>query len=336
MAGIVPKVRLGHNGPMVGIQGIGCMGMSEFYGASDDAESLATLDHALDLGITMLDTADMYGRGHNEELIAKLLRRRRNEMVIATKCGFERRDDDAKYIVVNNRPDYIRQAAEASLRRLGIDVIDLYYLHRRDPAVPLADSIGAMAELVTAGKVRHLGICSVTGDELREAHAVHPIAAIQSEWSLFSRDVEATAVPAAAALGVAFVPFSPLGRGMLAAPAPGAAGYEADDIRNMLPRFTGEAGESNARLAAEVARLAAMRGVTPAQLALAWVHMQSRVQGLTVVPIPGTRKQSRLEENVAAAKIELTDSELATLAPLAAVVQGERFAMSAVQGGKSA
>ena len=322
MSETIPTTRLGARGPIVGVQGLGCMGMSEFYGASDDAESLATLEHALDRGVTLIDTADMYGLGKNEELIGPVVRARREEVVIATKFGFERRPDDPTYFGKNNRPEHIRAAAEASLRRLGVEVIDLYYMHRRVPEVPLADSVGAMAELVKEGKVRHLGLSEVSAEELREAHAVHPITALQSEWSLFSRDVEASVVPAAAALGVAFVAYSPLGRGMLT--GEGSAGRAGTDIRNWLPRFTGENGDANAQLVAQVRALAAARGVTAAQLALAWVHHRAEVHGLTVVPIPGTRKRVRLDENVEAATLSLTPAELAALEPLAAAVMGAR------------
>lgn len=309
------------NGPVVGVQGLGCMGMSEFYGPSDEVESLATLNLALDMGINLIDTADMYGFGRNEELISKVVRARRDEVCLATKFGIVRHADKPHFFGINNRPEYIRECVEASLCRLGVDVIDLYYMHRRDPAVPLADSVGAMADLVKAGKVRHLGLSEVTAGELRDANAVHPIAALQSEWSLFSRDAEAAVVPMAAKLGIAFVAYSPLGRGLLTEMAPV---YGEGDFRSARPRFTGETGAANARLVAQVRALAAARGVTVGQVALAWVHQRAIVHGLTVVPIPGTRKRSRLKENADAAALLLSAAELAALEPLAAAVQGDR------------
>ncbi len=312
---------LGKGGPVVGVQGLGCMGMSEFYGASDEAESLATLELALDMGINLIDTADMYGIGRNEEFIGPVMRARRADVCIATKFGIVRRADKPHYFGVNNRPEYIRESAEASLRRLGIDVIDLYFMHRRDPSVPLADSVGAMSDLVKAGKVRHLGLSEVSADELREANAVHPIAALQSEWSLFSRDVEASVVPMAANLGIGFVAYSPLGRGLLTEMVPV---YGEGDFRNSRPRFTGVNAASNARLVTQIRALAVARGITVGQVALAWVHQRASVHGLTVVPIPGTRKRSRLEENAGAATLVLSAKELAVLEPLAAAVLGER------------
>jgi len=320
-AKIIPLTALGKNGPSVGVQGFGCMGMSEFYGASDEKEALATLDLALDLGVTMIDTADMYGIGHNEELISKVVRARRKEVFLATKFGIVRRADKPAYFGVDNRPEYIRTAVDASLRRLGVDVIDLYFMHRRDPKVPLADSVGAMGDLVKTGKVRYLGLSEVNAEELREAHAIHPITALQSEWSLFSRDAEAKVAPAAAGLGIAFVAFSPLGRGLLTGVAPG---FGEGDYRVSRPRFIGESGAANAQLVAQIHALAVRRGVTAGQVALAWVHQRASVHGLTVVPIPGTRKRSRLEENAKAATLILSREELETLEPLAAAVQGAR------------
>ncbi|WP_223837879.1 aldo/keto reductase [Streptomyces venezuelae] len=321
----IGRVRLGADGPEVGVQGLGCMGMSEFYGDTDEAAARDTLDAALAAGVTLLDTADIYGRGRNEEFLAPFLAAHREEVVLATKFAIERTDDPHHRGIRNDRR-YLRQAVEASLKRLGIETIDLYYMHRRDPAVPLAESVGAMAELVAEGKVRHLGLSEVTGAELREAHAVHPIAALQSEWSLFSRDVERSAVAAAAELGVAFVPYSPLGRGFLTgAFADAGADLSAGDFRRFQPRFTGDNARSNAALLAPVREIAAGHGATPAQIALAWVHQRAEVHGLTVVPIPGTRHSGRLAENVAAARITLTPAELAALEPLAAEVAGDRY-----------
>ncbi|MGE7388116.1 aldo/keto reductase [Streptomyces sp. NPDC004126] len=321
----IERAELGKGGPVVGVQGLGCMGMSEFYGATDETAARETLDAALAAGVTLFDTADVYGRGANEEFLAPFVAAHRDEITLATKFAIERNDDPV-YRGIRNDRAYIRQAVEDSLRRLGVDVIDLYYMHRRDPQVPFAESVGTMAELVREGKVRHLGLSEVTGPELREAHAVHPIAAIQSEWSLFSRDVERSAVGAAAELGVAFVPYSPLGRGFLTgAFADAAADLSADDFRKYQPRFTGENARTNAALLAPVREIAAAHGATAAQVALAWVQQRAAVHGLTVVPIPGTRKPGRLLENTAATRITLTDAELALLEPLAGQVAGTRY-----------
>ncbi|GGK50146.1 aldo/keto reductase [Nocardia camponoti] len=308
----------------VGTQGLGCMGISEFYGDSDLAESRATLDHALDAGVTMFDTADMYGDGHNEEFLADFVRANREKVVIATKFGIVRKADDPTYRGFDNSASYIRSAVDASLRRLGIDTIDLYYMHRRDVRVPIEETVAAMASLVEAGKVRELGLSEVTGDELRAAHAVAPIAAVQSEWSLFSRDVERTAVPAAAELGVAFVPYSPLGRGFLTGSFT-ADNLASNDFRRHQPRFSGSNAEHNAALLAPIAAIAETRGISKAQVALAWVHARAEVHGLSVVPIPGTRKRSRLDENVAAASVVLSAEELALLEPIAEQVAGTRY-----------
>ncbi|MFF7180890.1 aldo/keto reductase [Streptomyces sp. NPDC008121] len=322
----ISTVRLGTDGPETGVQGFGAMGISEFYGDTDEAAARDTLDAALEAGVTLIDTADVYGQGANEEFLAPFVAAHRDEIVLATKFAIERRADDPHYRGINNDPAYIRKSAEASLRRLGVETIDLYYMHRRDPAVPLAESVGAMAELVREGKVRHLGLSEVTGAELREAHAVHPIAALQSEWSLFSRDVERGAVGAAAELGVAFVPYSPLGRGFLTGAFVDASkDLSAGDFRKHQPRFTGENAERNAALLEPVLKIAAAHGATAAQIALAWVQQRATVHGLTVVPIPGTRKRARLEENAAATRITLTDAELAELEPIAARVSGDRY-----------
>ena len=319
-------VALGTDGPQVGVQGLGCMGMSEFYGPSDIDESLKTLDRALELGVTLFDTADIYGLGHNEKLIGPFVRANRDEVVIATKFAVLRKADDPSYRGIDNSPAYIRTAVENSLQRLGIDTIDLYYAHRRDPRVPVEEMMGALAELIQEGKIRQIGLSEVTGDELRAAHAVHPVAALQSEWSLFSRDVERSAVPAAAELGVTFVPYSPLGRGFLTGSFANAEQLSENDFRRSQPRFTGENAARNAQLLTPIAKIAAARGVTPAQVALAWVHQQADVHNLRLVPIPGTRKRSRLEENVAAATLRLTAEELAELEPIAASVVGGRYA----------
>ncbi|MFE7745997.1 aldo/keto reductase [Nocardia sp. NPDC057455] len=331
--GTLPTTTLGAGGIQVGTQGLGCMGMSEFYGPSDLTESRATLDRALELGVTLFDTADVYGTGHNEEFLSDFVGAERDRLVIATKFGIVRKADDPAYRGFDNSPAYIRDSVEASLRRLRVDTIDLYYMHRKDPAVPIEETVGTMAELVRDGKVRALGLSEVTGDELRAAHAVHPIAAVQSEWSLFSRDVERTVVPAAAELGVTFVPYSPLGRGFLTGSFTGTA--DAKDFRSSMPRFTGENAVRNAELLGPLRAIAEARGITPAQVALAWVHAQAGAHDLAVVPIPGTRSRTRLAENVAAATIALTPDELATLEPIAGQVAGTRYAdMSFTSAGR--
>ncbi|MDQ0984239.1 aldo/keto reductase [Streptomyces sp. V2I9] len=321
----IATVELGAGGPQVGVQGLGCMGMSEFYGETDERSARDTLDAALEAGVTLLDTADAYGRGANEEFLAPFVRAHRDEITLATKFALVR-TDDPHYRGISNDPAYIRTAVEASLRRLDTDVIDLYYMHRRDPAVPLADSIGALAELVRQGKVKQLGLSEVTGPELREAHAVHPIAALQSEWSLFSRDVERSAVGAAAELGVTLIPYSPLGRGFLTGAFTDAGKDLGEgDFRKHQPRFSGGNARTNAALLEPVRTIAAAHGATPAQVALAWVHQRAEAHGLNVVPIPGTRQRGRLLENVAATRLTLTPDELAALEPIADRVAGDRY-----------
>lgn len=322
--GRIATVELG-GGPRVGVQGLGCMGISEFYGDTDEAAARDTLEAALEAGVTLFDTADIYGRGANETFLAPFVAAHRDEITLATKFAIER-TDDPRYRGLRNDPAYIRQAVEGSLRRLGTDVIDLYYMHRRDPLVPLAESVGAMAELVRQGKVKQLGLSEVTGAELREAHAVHPISALQSEWSLFSRDVERSAVGAAAELGVTLVPYSPLGRGFLTgAFADAGKDLAEDDFRRRQPRFTGENARTNAALLEPVHKIAAAHGATAAQVALAWVQQRAEVHGLTVVPIPGTRRRSRLLENVGATRLILTPQELELLEPIAGQVAGDRY-----------
>lgn len=284
--------------------GLGCMGMSDFYGPADERASLAVLDRALDRGVNLLDTADMYGSGANERLLAQVLARRRSEVVLATKFGFERAPDGT-VTGLNGRPDYVARACDASLRRLGVDHVDLYYLHRIDPAVPVEDTVGAMARLVAAGKVRHLGLSEASGITLHRAHAVHPIAALQSEYSLWTREVEADALPACRALGVALVAYSPLGRGFLAGAIRQADDLPPGDWRRGLPRFAPDSLAANRALADALAAIAAARGCTPAQLALAWLLDR----GSDIVPIPGTRRIERLEENLAAAQITLDAEE---------------------------
>ncbi|MEU0128998.1 aldo/keto reductase [Streptomyces sp. NPDC006289] len=324
--GKIATAELGDGGPRVGVQGLGCMGISEFYGDTDEAAARDTLEAALEAGVTLFDTADVYGSGANETFLAPFVGAHRDEITLATKFAIERSDTDPNHRAVRNDPAYIRQAVEASLRRLGTDVIDLYYMHRRDPLVPLADSVGAMADLVREGKVKQLGLSEVTGAELRQAHAVHPIAALQSEWSLFSRDVEHSAVPAAVELGVALVPYSPLGRGFLTGAFADAGKELSDgDFRRNQPRFSGENAKTNAALLEPVHKIAAAYGATAAQIALAWVQQRALVHGLTVVPIPGTRKRSRLLENAAATRLTLTERELDALEPIAGQVAGDRY-----------
>ncbi|WP_432840733.1 aldo/keto reductase [Dactylosporangium sp. CA-092794] len=316
------NVMLGAGGPSVGRQGFGAMAIgTAYYGSTDEAAARATLERALELGITLFDTADSYGDGANERFLAPFLAAHRGEVVIATKFGLA---DRARGIV--NDPAAIRGFAEASLRRLGIERIDVYYLHRRDTAVPVEDTVGAMADLVTAGLVGHLGLSEVTARELRAAHAVHPIAAVQSEWSLFSRDIEARVVPAAAELGVALVAYSPLGRGVLAGAVPSAGGLEAGDYRRRMPRFAAGNDAANHDLLVPLRDIAADRGATTAQIALAWLHGRQDAFGLPVVPIPGSRRPQRVAENAAAAGIRLSADEVARLEPLAAAVAGDRYA----------
>ncbi|WP_371556534.1 aldo/keto reductase [Streptomyces longwoodensis] len=332
----IPTTRLGDDGPEVGVQGLGCMGMSFGYGPSDADQSRATLERALELGVTLYDTADAYGAGENERFLAPFVRAHRDEVVIATKFALSIPPDDPTRRVIRNDAPYVREAVEASLQRLDVDVIDLYYMHRRDVAVPIEETVGVMAELVREGKVKHLGLSEVTADELRAAQAVHPIAALQSEWSLFSRDIERRVVPAARELGVTVVPYSPLGRGFLTGSfADADTDLTADDFRRQQPRFTGANAEANAALLAPLRAVADAHGATPGQIALAWVHQQARVHDLPLVPIPGTRKPGRVEENTAATAIVLTDEELALLEPVAGRVAGDRYAdMSFTSAGR--
>ncbi|PJJ01745.1 aryl-alcohol dehydrogenase-like predicted oxidoreductase [Streptomyces sp. 2333.5] len=332
----IETVELGTGGPRVGVQGLGCMGMSFAYGPTDAGEARATLERALELGVTLYDTADMYGMGENEKFLAPFLRAHRDEVVLATKFAITLDPQDPTKRIIRNDPAYIRESVEGSLRRLGVDEIDLYYMHRRNPDVPIEESVGAMAELVAEGKVKHLGLSEVTGPELRAAQAVHPIAALQSEWSLFSRDIEQGVVPAAAELGVGVVPYSPLGRGFLTGAFVRAdKELTADDFRRTQPRFTGDNAAANAALLEPVRSIAEAHGATPGQIALAWLQQQATARGLAVVPIPGTRKRSRIEENAAATGIRLTAQDLALLEPIAGKVAGARYAdMSSTSAGR--
>jgi aryl-alcohol dehydrogenase-like predicted oxidoreductase len=317
----LPTTRLGQHGPVVGSQGFGCMAMATgYYGETDEAAARATLDRALELGVTLFDTADVYGRGANEAFIAPFVQANRGRIVIATKFGIVHRDGK---VGIDNRPEYIRESVEGSLRRLGVGTIDLYYMHRRTPDVPMADSVGTMADLVREGKVRYLGLSEVSAAELREAHAIHPITALQTEWSLFSREVEAEIVPAAAELGIAFVPYSPLGRGQLTGGTQGVQ-LQASDVRQHMARFSGENRAANDALIAGISNLASRHKATPAQVALAWLHHQSAVHSLTVVPIPGTRKPTRVAENVGGAMLQLADEDFDALDQLAHAVRGDR------------
>ncbi|MEN7432214.1 aldo/keto reductase [Chromobacterium sp. TRC.1.1.SA] len=318
------KRTLGRNGPQVSALGLGCMGMSAFYGPRDDAESLATLDAALDLGVNFLDTADMYGPHSNERLLARLLARRRGEVVLATKFGIVLDPDNPARRGVNGHPDYVRSSCEGSLKRLGIDCIDLYYLHRVDPLVPIEETVGAMAELVQAGKVRYLGLSEASADTLRRAAAVHPIHALQSEYSLWTRDPEDDVLAACREVGAGFVAYSPLGRGFLTGAIKSPDDFAADDFRRGNPRFQGENFQRNLQLVDKVRELAAAKGCSPAQLALAWLL----AQGQDIVAIPGARKQANLRDNLGAAEVALSADDLAALdaAFAGSKVSGLRYA----------
>jgi aryl-alcohol dehydrogenase-like predicted oxidoreductase len=303
--------------------GLGCMGMSDFYGGSDEADAIRTIHRALDLGITFLDTADMYGPFTNERLVGKALRGRRDGVVLATKFGNERREDGS-WVRINGTPEYVHKACDASLERLGVEHIDLYYQHRVDATVPIEETVGAMAELVRAGKVRHLGLSEAAPGTVRRAHAVHPITALQTEYSLWTRDPEGELLDTVRGLGIGFVAYSPLGRGFLTGKYKTPEDLPEDDSRRKMPRFQGENFYRNLRLVERVGQIAAEKGVTPSQLALAWVLHR----GEEIVPIPGTRQVRYLEENVAAAGIELTGEDLRRIeeaAPVGAAV-GDRYA----------
>jgi len=301
--------------------GLGCMGMSDFYGAADDARSVETMHRAIDLGVDFLDTADVYGPFTNEELVGRAIRDRRAKVVLATKFG-NVRTADGKWLGISGRPDYVRQACEASLKRLGVSEIDLYYQHRVDPETPIEDTVGAMAGLVKAGKVRHIGLSEAAPATIRRAHATHPIAALQTEYSLWSRDPEGELLDTCRELGIAFVAYSPLGRGFLTGRYRSIDDLAPDDWRRKNPRFQGENFQKNLDLVAKVEQLARAQGCTPAQLALAWLLSR----GEFVIPIPGSTRIERVEENAGATRVQLTAADVQALDALAPTVAGERYA----------
>jgi aryl-alcohol dehydrogenase-like predicted oxidoreductase len=302
---------LGRSGLFVSALGLGCMGMSDFYGTGEEAESIATIHRAIGLGVTFLDTADIYGLGSNEELVGKALKGRRSEVVLATKFG-NVRAADGTFLGVNGKPDYVHSACEASLRRLQVEVIDLYYQHRVDPNTPIEDTVGAMARLIKAGKVRYLGLSEAAPETIRRAHKVHPIAALQTEYSLWSRDPEGELLDRVRQLGIGFVAYSPLGRGFLTAKITSVEDLAEDDWRRGMPRFERENFARNMELVEKIRAIAARKGCTPAQLALAWVL----AQGDDIVPIPGTKRRQYLEENVGALDVRLTPEELTEIGSL--------------------
>ncbi|MBC7823314.1 MAG: aldo/keto reductase [Candidatus Parcubacteria bacterium] len=313
---------LGRQGLTVSELGLGCMGMSEFYGTLDENESIATIHRALELGVNFLDTADMYGIGANEQLVGKAMKGQRDRVILATKFGIQRGDDPASR-GINGKPEYVRQACDASLKRLNVDYIDLYYQHRVDPNVAIEDTIGAMAELVHKGKVRYLGLSEAAANTIRRAHVVHPISALQSEYSLWTREPEDEILPTIRELGIGFVPYSPMGRGFLSGQITSPDDFAADDFRKNLPRFQGENFYKNLELVDRVKEIAAQKNATPGQLALAWLL----AQGDDIAPIPGTKRRTYLEENVAAVEIKLTSEDLDHLDAIAPknATAGDRY-----------
>ena len=317
----IETIALGTQGLMVSRQGLGCMGMSDFYGPTDDDESTATIHRALELGVDFFDTSDMYGPHTNEVLLGKALAGRRDEAIIATKFGIVRDPDNPTKRAVNGRPEYVRQACDGSLQRLGVDHIDLYYQHRVDPDTPIEETIGAMGELVTEGKIRYLGLSEAAPATIRRAHAVHPISALQTEYSVWSRDPEQEILPTLRELGIGFVPYSPLGRGFLTGALRSLDDLDESDFRRYQPRFQGDNLEDNVAIVELIDQLAAAKGCTPGQIALAFVHAAGR----DVAPIPGTKRRTYLEENVAALDVELTEEDLAVLDTVAPA-KGDRYA----------
>jgi aryl-alcohol dehydrogenase-like predicted oxidoreductase len=322
------KRALGKQGLVVSAQGLGCMGMSDFYGTTDEQQSITVIHRALELGLNFLDTADMYGPHKNELLVGRAVAGRRDQVVIATKFGIQR-GEDGSFLGISGKPEYVRKACEGSLQRLGVEYIDLYYQHRVDPSVPIEETVGAMAELVREGKVRYLGLSEASPATLRRAHAVHPISALQSEYSLWSRDPEEEILPTVRELGIGFVAYSPLGRGFLTGRYRSFEDLEPNDWRRNNPRFQGENFQKNLQLVDKVQELAARRGVKASQLALAWVL----AQGHDIVPIPGTKQVKYLEENAAASNLQLTPEELSALEGIApkGVAAGTRYPESSMQ-----
>ncbi len=320
--------KLGGEGLEVSALGLGCMGMSEFYGTGDEDEATATIHRAIELGVTFLDTADMYGPFTNERLVGRAIADRRDEVVLATKFGNER-EEDGTMLGVNGRPDYVRKACDASLRRLGVDHIDLYYQHRLDPDTPVEETWGTMKDLVDAGKVRYLGISEAAPETIRKAHSVHPITALQTEYSLWSRDVEDEILPTCRELGIGFVPYSPLGRGFLTGQIQSPDDFDEDDFRRGSPRFQGENFRKNLDLVERAREISSEKGVTPGQLALAWLLARGR----DVVPIPGTKRRKYLEENVGSLDVELTEEDLRRIeeAAPAGAAAGERYPEAGMQ-----
>jgi aryl-alcohol dehydrogenase-like predicted oxidoreductase len=312
-------ISLGSQGLVVSRQGLGCMGMSDFYGATDDTESTATIHRAMELGLTFFDTADMYGPFKNEVLLGQALGARRGDVVIATKFGIVRDPDDPTKRSISGRPEYVHQACDASLSRLGTDHIDLYYQHRVDPDTPIEETVGAMGELVTAGKVKYLGLSEAAPATIRRAHAVHPISALQTEYSIWSRDPETEILPTLRELGIGFVPYSPLGRGFLTGTLRTVDSLDAGDFRRHNPRFQGDNLEANIAIVERIDAIAAAKGCTPAQIALAWVH----AQGDDVAPIPGTKRRAYLEDNIGALDVALSAEDLSALGDVA--VHGDRY-----------
>ena len=299
------KRKLGSQGLVISAQGLGCMGMTDFYGVRDDEESVATIQLALELGVNLIDTADMYGPFTNEELVGKAICGKRSEVILATKFGIVR-SDDPKFRAINGRPEYVRSSCDGSLKRLGVDYIDLYYQHRIDPNVPVEETVGAMSELVKAGKVRYIGLSEASPETIRRAHAVHPITALQSEYSLWSREVEAEILMTVRELGIGFVAYSPLGRGFLTGAIKSPEDFGHDDFRRSLPRFQGENFQKNLDLVERIKEISKSKGITPAQLALAWTH----AQGEDIFPLPGTKRRKYLKENVSSFSFKLTKSEI--------------------------